>query len=238
VTLAFTASAGVTLNWDADSDLRVSSAAGADTIANGSGAAATLSLYGTAAQINAYLSAGKLKASLSGSSAGSVSVTLNGAATGIVVNGAAGNSMAVSGNTVSASAVSLPTLHLPSAMTILASEGQITLEADALGAGTAIRTVVISTDANVLSATGLGSGVTATGSVSNVSTITLTGTYDFDPPVAPAHEPAAVALGPQRQILRLNNLVLGQYGRQFYHGLQLAHVAREGVAQEQVAGFL
>jgi hypothetical protein len=148
-------------------------AGGAD-IANGTGAA--LSLYGTAAQINAYLSSGKLKASLSGSSAGSVGVTLNGNTTGIVVGGSAGSSITVSGNTVSASAVSLPTLNLPSTLTVATSNGQITLAAGALGIGEVTRTVVISTTGGNLSATNLGSGVTATGSATNVSTITLTGT--------------------------------------------------------------
>jgi hypothetical protein len=105
VTLSFAASADVSLSWDADSDLRVSSTVGAAAITSGSGAAATLSLYGTAAQLNAYLSAGKLKASLSGTSAGSVSVTLNSAATGIKVGGTAGNSITVSGTTASASAL-------------------------------------------------------------------------------------------------------------------------------------
>jgi hypothetical protein len=91
VTLSFAASASVTLSWDADSDLRVSSTVGAAAMTSGSGAAATLSLYGTAAQLNAYLSAGKLKASLSGTSAGSVSVTLNGSSSGIVRRAADAN---------------------------------------------------------------------------------------------------------------------------------------------------
>jgi hypothetical protein len=61
-------------------------------------------------------------------------------------------------------------------MTVSTSSGQITLAAGAVGTGEVTRTVVISTTGGNLSATNLGSGVTATGSATNVSSLTLTGT--------------------------------------------------------------
>ncbi len=168
VTLALNAT-GASLSWDGDAGLKVSSAGAA--VSGGTGNA--LSLYGTAEQINAYLAAGKVKASGNGT----VSVTLNGGTSGVTGGTGAGHTMTVSTATASASAVSLPTLTLPSAMTVSTSNGQITLAANALGSGTAERTVVISTSVNALTATGLGgSAVNATGSASNASTITLTGT--------------------------------------------------------------
>ena len=61
VTLTFTAGgASATLSWDADVDVKVSSADGAAGLQAGSGV--TVSLYGTPEALNAYLSGGKLKA--------------------------------------------------------------------------------------------------------------------------------------------------------------------------------
>jgi hypothetical protein len=57
-----------------------------------------------------------------------------------------------------------PALALPSTFTVLENNGQLTLATGALGSGSDLRTLVLSTSSGgTLSATGLGAGVTATG---------------------------------------------------------------------------
>ena len=80
----------------------------------------------------------------------------------------------------------LPVLNLPASFTLLASGGQITLGADALGTTgpTDLRTVVLTASAGKLTADTLGSGVSAVvagqqytfGSAPAAASITLTGT--------------------------------------------------------------
>ena len=111
VTLALSAS-GASLSWAGDANLKASSAGDALAISSGSGTA--LSLYGTAEQINAYLAAGKVKASGNGT----VSATINGQSTGITGGTSSANVIAVSTVTGTATTLSLPTLNLPSAMTV------------------------------------------------------------------------------------------------------------------------
>jgi hypothetical protein len=129
VTLALSAT-GASLSWDGDAYLKVSGAS--DALAVGGGSGAALSLYGTAEQINAYLAAGKVKASGNGT----VSATINGQSTGIMGGNSTDHVITVSTLTPSATTVSLPTLNLPSAMTVSTVNGQITLAAIALGTGT------------------------------------------------------------------------------------------------------
>jgi hypothetical protein len=165
VTLVLNAT-GASLSWDGDAGLKVSSTGAA--VNGGTGNA--LSLYGTAEQINAYFSAAKLKASGNGA----VSVTLNGGTAGVTGGTGGGHTITVSTATASASAVSLPTLNLPSAMTLSTGNGKITLAPGALGTTQALRTVVLAISGGSLSAVaeaGVGLSAAVTG-----PSITLTGT--------------------------------------------------------------
>jgi hypothetical protein len=152
VTLTFTPSTA-TLSWEATyTGLTVASVTGG------------VSLTGAPDALNAYLSSAKLKVS------GEGTVTVGGAASGTITVTEQANAQATP---------VLPTLNVPGSFSVATTNGDLALAVGALGTNSvAIRTVIVSISGGAtLTANSLGSSaLSALGSTSNVSTLTLSGT--------------------------------------------------------------
>ena len=144
----------------------------------------TLTLRGAAADLSDYLSTAD-RISFTGSASSTaytLTVTVQSLAGDLVQSATTAqadltsvDALATGPGSGQANALSAPTITMPSSFTLLASDGQLTMPAAALGSGSGLRTLVLSSSGGSLSAVGLsGSGVTASGS--GTAALTLSGT--------------------------------------------------------------